>query len=225
MSNRTMQSDSKGLRACWHVPARHRCLHAAAERHLPTRSRLGPVVIRGIPSTAPASAELRSPIWQAFRTAPSSRPLDKLNAGPMQAGDHGDLGFQPDPAEEAGRDFRQHLAAGRPDRPRSSPPRAYGRHRSISVRDPSRASGQRSLLLSDPFPAAALRSASNAKTGDKDDLATDTRIATTVNVRPGFVVRFGVPFGSVQPTNTCPVPDGSRTRSFPRPTHSPSRSS
>jgi hypothetical protein len=41
----------------------------------------------------------------------------------------------------------------------------------------------------------------NAKTGGKDDLATDTRVTVTVNVRPGFLVRLNVPFGSVEDTN------------------------
>ena len=39
----------------------------------------------------------------------------------------------------------------------------------------------------------------NAKTGNQDDLSTDTRIAVTVNVRPDFVVRFGAAFGATEP--------------------------
>lgn len=38
-----------------------------------------------------------------------------------------------------------------------------------------------------------------AKTGGKDDLATEPKIAVTVNVRPGALVRLNVPFGSTQP--------------------------
>jgi len=41
-----------------------------------------------------------------------------------------------------------------------------------------------------------------ARTGAKDDLSTETRIATTVNIRPNQVVRFNVPFGSVETRNT-----------------------
>jgi hypothetical protein len=40
------------------------------------------------------------------------------------------------------------------------------------------------------------------RTGGKDDLATETRVFATVNVRPNQVVRFQVPFGAVEPTNT-----------------------
>lgn len=39
-----------------------------------------------------------------------------------------------------------------------------------------------------------------ARTGAKDDLASETRVATTLNVRPGFLVRLNVPFGSTVPT-------------------------
>jgi len=40
------------------------------------------------------------------------------------------------------------------------------------------------------------------RTGGKDDLSTETRVFTTVNVRPNQVVRFNVPFGSVETRNT-----------------------
>lgn len=40
-----------------------------------------------------------------------------------------------------------------------------------------------------------------AKTGGKDDLATEPKIATTVNVRPGALVRLNVPFGATAPTS------------------------
>lgn len=39
-----------------------------------------------------------------------------------------------------------------------------------------------------------------AKTGGKDDLAADPRIAVTINVRPNALVRLNVPFGSASPT-------------------------
>ena len=40
-----------------------------------------------------------------------------------------------------------------------------------------------------------------ARTGAKDDLSTETRVFATVNVRPNQVVRFQVPFGSVETRN------------------------
>ena len=39
------------------------------------------------------------------------------------------------------------------------------------------------------------------RTGGKDDLATETRVFTTVNVRPNQLVRLNVPFGSVETRN------------------------
>jgi hypothetical protein len=50
-----------------------------------------------------------------------------------------------------------------------------------------------------PLPGGGFAIGVNAKTGNQDDLSTDTRIAVTVNVRPDFLVRFGVPFGSAEP--------------------------
>lgn len=41
-----------------------------------------------------------------------------------------------------------------------------------------------------------------ARTGGKDDLATETRVFATVNARPHQLVRFQVPFGAVEETNT-----------------------
>jgi hypothetical protein len=52
-----------------------------------------------------------------------------------------------------------------------------------------------------PIPGGGFAMGLVAKTGGKDDLVDDTRIAVTVNVRPGFLVRLNVPFGSVNPTN------------------------
>jgi hypothetical protein len=51
-----------------------------------------------------------------------------------------------------------------------------------------------------PIPGGGFAFGLNARTGAKDDLGTETRIATTINVRPGFLVRLNVPFGSTQGT-------------------------
>ncbi len=40
-----------------------------------------------------------------------------------------------------------------------------------------------------------------ARTGGKDDLATETRVFATLNVRPNQLVRFQIPFGSVESVN------------------------
>jgi hypothetical protein len=40
----------------------------------------------------------------------------------------------------------------------------------------------------------------SARTGNENDLNSETRVSTTLNVRPGGVVRLNVPFGSTAPT-------------------------
>jgi hypothetical protein len=52
-----------------------------------------------------------------------------------------------------------------------------------------------------------------ARTGAKDDLASETKVATTVNVRPNQVVRLNVPFGSVETRNT-PLPQAVKDAIF-----------
>jgi hypothetical protein len=52
-----------------------------------------------------------------------------------------------------------------------------------------------------PLPGGGFAIGLVGRTGAKDDLPNETRIATTINVRPGFLVRLNVPFGSTAPTN------------------------
>lgn len=64
-----------------------------------------------------------------------------------------------------------------------------------------------------PLPGGGFAIGVNARTGAKDDLTSETRIAATVNVRPGFLVRFGVPFGSVEPARVV-LPDAVKQAIF-----------
>jgi len=50
-----------------------------------------------------------------------------------------------------------------------------------------------------PLPGGGFAIGLVGRTGARDDLPSETRIATTINVRPGFLVRLNVPFGSTQP--------------------------
>jgi hypothetical protein len=52
-----------------------------------------------------------------------------------------------------------------------------------------------------PLPGGGFAIGLVGRTGAKDDLPNETRVATTINVRPGFLVRLNVPFGSTTPTN------------------------
>ena len=76
-----------------------------------------------------------------------------------------------------------------------------------------------------PMPGGGFAIGIVAKTGGKDDLATETRIAVTVNVRPGFLVRLNVPFGVDRARRTWSFRLQSRMRYSRRPTRNPSRSS
>jgi hypothetical protein len=65
-----------------------------------------------------------------------------------------------------------------------------------------------------PLPGGGFAIGVNARTGARDDIAPDNeRIAATVNVRPGFLVRFGVPFGSVD-TARVVLPDSIKQAIF-----------
>ena len=68
-----------------------------------------------------------------------------------------------------------------------------------------------------PIPGGGFAIGIVAKTGGKDDLADETRIFVTVNVRPGFLVRLKVPFGAVDTTNTTLSPEIKDRSSRPHP--------
>jgi hypothetical protein len=53
-----------------------------------------------------------------------------------------------------------------------------------------------------PIPGGGFAIGLGAKVGGKEDLPDQLRVFTTVNVRPGFLVRLNVPFGAVETTNT-----------------------
>lgn len=165
----------------------------------------GPVVIRGIPApfgTVPAKNELQLAYLATFPNGSLEPSLDKLNAGPMEASDplipdsnptivaapgevivsiHRPLGLSPDeiPAESI---FARPVKFG---------PGSVVRIRAtfIAPVGPYATTGGFAMGL-------------GARTGGKDDLSTETRVFATVNVRPNQLVRFQVPFGSVEPRNT-----------------------
>ena len=165
----------------------------------------GPVVIRGIPQpagAAPTSNELPLAYLATFPNGSLETSLDKLNAGPVVPGDplipgsnptvskapgaitvsiHRPIGLSPDliPSESV---FANNVHFG---------PGSVVRIRAtfIAPVGPYATTGGFAIGL-------------GARTGGKDDLADETRVFTTVNVRPNQVVRFQVPFGSVEPTNT-----------------------
>lgn len=198
MSSRTIQAT---LKASARLGL---CLLGTAALMLPLAAPAGaePVVIRGIPSKAPASSEMRLAYLASFPNGSLEPALDKLGIGPMQPGDplipdsnptvsaldgevllsiHRPLGLSPDeiPAESI---FARPVAFG---------PGSVVRIRAtfIAPVGPYATTGGFAIGL-------------GARIGAKDDLPLEPRVFTTVNVRPNQLVRFQVPFGSAEPRNT-----------------------
>lgn len=184
------------------------CMLGAGAIMLPlsTSADAQPVVIRGIPAPAgasPASAERPLAYLATFPDGSLQPAIDLVEAGAMQPGDtlipdsnptftplNGEylvgitlpLGLTPD----------QIPAASLWATPVNFGPGSILRLRTtfIAPVGPYATTGGFAIGV-------------GAKTGGKDDLPPETepRVFVTVNARPNQLVRFQVPFGSVEPTN------------------------
>jgi hypothetical protein len=159
-----------------------------------------PEVIRG--TGAPSSIELKLAYLATFPRGSLDPSVDKLNIGPMVPGDplipdsnptvtpgngdvlvsiHRPVGLPPDqiPSESI---FAEPVGFG---------PGSVVRIKTtfIAPVGPYATTGGFAIGL-------------GGRTGGKDDLANETRVFATVNVRPNQLVRFQVPFGAVEETNT-----------------------
>ena len=198
MSSRTVQVAQKAFARAG------MCLLGTATLMLsltaPADAMLGfnPVIIRG--AGTPASAELKLAYLATFPNSSLKPSVDRLNAGPMQPGDtlipNSNPTFEPSPGEirigiTRPVDLSPDLipAAGLWATPVNFGPGSVSRIKATYIAPVG------------PLPGGGFAIGINAKTGGKDDLATDIRIAVTINVRPGFLVRLNVPFGSTEPTN------------------------
>ena len=155
-----------------------------------------PVVIRG--TGAPASNALSLVYLASFLKGSLAPSIDTLNFGPMVPGDplipDSNPTVTPLPGEIL---LSIHRPVGLPDdlipsesiwtQPVHFGPGSIIRIRSTFIRPVG------------PLPGGGFAIGVNARTGAKDDLASETRVAATVNVRPDFLVRFGAPFGSTEP--------------------------
>ena len=178
------------------------CLIGAAAFTLPLTSSAGalPVVIRGIPSTASTSDELQLAYLASFQNGSLKPALDKLNAGPMFSSDPLIPGSNPTvSAAPGGIEVSVHrpLGLSPDDIPSESvfAPVDFG---------PGSVVRMRTTFIAPVGPYATTGGFAiglGARTGGKDDLASETRVFATVNVRPNQVVRFQVPFGSVEQRN------------------------
>ena len=158
-----------------------------------------PVIIRGAGTTN--SAELNLAYLASFPNGSLAPSLDKLNVGPMVPGDslipdsdptvsalpgevlvsiHRPIGLSPDliPSESIW-----------------ATPVDFGPGSVVRIK---------ATLIAPVGPYATTGGFAMglvARTGAKDDLATETKVAATVNVRPHQLVKFQVPFGSVETSN------------------------
>ncbi len=170
-----------------------------------------PEVIRGIPS-ATASTELQLAYQASFPNGSLASSVDKLDVGPMKPGDTGIANSNPTIEERPGELL---LGISRPVGLSPDLIPAMGVWATPVDFGPGTVSRIRATYIAPagPLPGGGFAIGINAKTGNQDDLTTDTRIAVTVNVRPGFVVRLNVPFGATAPT-AMPLPQAAKDAIF-----------
>ena len=163
----------------------------------------GPVVIRGIPApagAAPASSEQPLAYLATFPNGTLQPSVDRLEAGAMQPGDtlvpNSNPTFTPLNGEYL-------VGITRPvDLSPDEIPAASLWATPVNF-GPGSILRLRATFIAPvgPLPGGGFAMGVGAKTGGKDDLPTEPRVFTTINVRPNFLVRLAVPFGSVAPTS------------------------
>jgi hypothetical protein len=163
-----------------------------------------PTVIRG--TGRPESSELRLAYQGTFPHGSLDGSVDHLGIGAMQMGDTQIAGSEPTSSALPGELF---VSIHRPPDLDGdtivansvwATPVHFGPGSVMRISVTARA-------LSGPIPGGGFAFGLVAKTGGAPDLASEPRIATTINVRPGFLVRLNVPFGSAGTTNTPLTPE------------------
>lgn len=157
-----------------------------------------PVVIRGTGTQAPA--ELNLAYLASFPNGSLEPSLDKLNTGPMVPGDP--LIPDSDPTVSAGPgevivSIHRPLGLSPDDIPSESlfTPVNFGPGSIVRIK---------ATFIAPVGPYATTGGFAiglGGRTGGKDDLSTETRVFTTINVRPNQLVRLNVPFGSAETAN------------------------
>jgi hypothetical protein len=158
-----------------------------------------PEVIRGIPGT-PAANQLQLAYQANFPNGSLEPSLDKLNAGPMVPGDPLIPDSDPTISAAPGQvvvSIHRPLGLSPDEIPSESifAPVDFGPGSIVRIS---------ATFIAPVGPYATTGGFAiglGARTGGKDDLSTETRVFTTVNVRPNQVVRFNIPFGSVETRN------------------------
>jgi hypothetical protein len=197
------------------------CLLGTAAFMLPpaTPAYAEPVIIRGIPNASDLT-ELRLTYLASFPNGSFDGSVDKLNVGPMVLGDPLIPDSNPTYAFLPGEIL---LGISRPvgldpnlipSQSVFATPVHFG---------PGSISRIRATFIAPVGPYATTGGFAIgliARTGGKDDLDAETKVAVTVNARPNQVVRFQIPFGSVEPRNTVlpqAVKDAIYSTSDPQP--------
>ena len=170
-----------------------------------------PVVIRGIPGS-PGSTEIRLAYQASFPNGSLEGSVDKLTVGPMQPGDtliaNSNPTFTPLKGEylvgiTRPADLSPDLvsAASLWATPVNFGPGSILRLRATFIAPVG------------PLPGGGFAMGLVAKVGNKDDLQGEPNIGVTVNVRPGFLVRFGASVGSAGPARVV-LPDAVKEAIF-----------
>lgn len=177
-----------------------KCLLATAAFVLPVTmpADAEPVIIRGIPS-AQASTELRLAYLASFPNGSLDPSVDQLSAGAMQPGDPGIPDTNPTIEPRPG------SILVKVSRPVGLDPDLFPSESLFATPvdfGPGSVSRFRATFIAPvgPLPGGGFAIGVGAKTGGKDDLPTEPRVFVTINARPGFIVRFQVPFGATAPT-------------------------
>lgn len=169
-----------------------------------------PQIIRGAGAANPAQLALA--YEASFPNGSLAPSLDKLNVGPMVPGDP----LIPDTNPTVS--FAPGEAVVSVHRPLDLSPDAiaaeslwatpvnFGPGSVVRIKATYRAPVG-------PLPGGGFAIGLVARTGGKDDLPTETSIAVTVNVRPGFLVRFGAANGNVDPARVV-LPGDVKTAIF-----------
>lgn len=198
MSSRTVQLIQKVLARAGVCTA---VVTLALATHADAKPGFNPVIIRGIPSTAPVSNELQLAYLASFPNGSLEPSVDKMNAGPMVPGDPLIPGSNPTVSAAPGEivvSIHRPLGLSPDDIPAESifAPVNFG---------PGSVVRLRATFIAPVGPYATTGGFAigvGARIGGKDDLPLEPRVFVTVNARPNQLVRFQVPFGSVEPTNT-----------------------
>jgi hypothetical protein len=157
-----------------------------------------PVIIRGTGRVDPVN--LRLAYLASFPNGSMKPSVDKLNIGPMAPGDPLIPDSNPTVSAAPGEAVISiHRPVGLPPDliPAESlwaTPVGFGPGSVVRISATFRAPVG-------PLPGGGFAMGLVGRTGAKDDLPLDPRVATTINVRPGFLVRLNVPFGSVETRN------------------------